>query len=105
MVIATRGHAENGTMESSYEQALERQRAAAARRVAERARERSEHEATLALPGGIAKADTPERIAKRLDRLRSQHAGARELTIERVINSSDFVDIRYLDAGAAAARA
>jgi endonuclease G, mitochondrial len=106
MVITTGGQSRNGTMES-YERARERQREAAAERVAERLPERGEHEATLAKPGGIAEADTPERIAKRLDRLNSLHAGEREpeTMIEKVINTADFVGIRYLDAGVAAARA
>ena len=104
MVIATRGHAQSGTMDA-YQQARERQRSAAAERIAKRAPERIGHEATLTLPGGIAVADTPERIAKRLDRLSSQNPSERKLTIEKVINTPDFVDVHFLEAGAAAARA
>src|SRR5215216_7423651 len=84
-----------------------RQREAAAQRVVERTTERRAHEATLARPGGIAAADTPERIAKRVDRL-NRHYGyevAGEATLEKIINTADFVGIRYLDAGVAAARA
>jgi endonuclease G len=94
------------TMES-YERERERQREAAAQRVAERTPARTEHETVLARPGGIAEADTPERIAKRLDRLARHYGAARgpEPTIERIINTADFVGIRYLDAGVAAARA
>jgi endonuclease G len=106
MVIATLGQAGNGKVDS-YELARERQREAAAERVNERAAERSEHEATLARPGGLAEADTPERIAKRLDRL-NRHRGLErepETMIERIVNTADFVGIHYLDAGAAAARA
>jgi len=110
MVLTTGGHAGNSTMES-YEQARELQREAAAERIAERATERGEHTAALARPGGIAEADTPERIAKRLDRLSSYCGGdvpaaadGPEL-LERIINTADFVGIRYLDAGVAAARA
>ena len=89
---------------AAFELERERQSEAAAQRVAARTQERTDHEATLARPGGIAEADTPERIAKRLGRL-NEHRGARETMIERVINTADFVGIRYLDAGVAAARA
>ena len=94
----------------SYEQGREQQREAAAERMAERTTQRGEHEAALAGPGGIAAADTPERIAKRLDRL-SRYCGddapAAEgaALLEKIINTDDFVGIRYLDAGVAAARA
>ena len=88
-----------------YERERERQREAAAQRVAERTPERADHEATLAEPGGIAAADTPERIAKRIDRLNDRRGDGRETMIERIINTADFVGIRYLDAGVAAARA
>jgi endonuclease G len=90
-----------------YEHERARQREAAAQRVVERTTERRVHEATLARPGGIAAADTPERIAKRVDRL-NRHYGyevAGEATLEKIINTADFVGIRYLDAGVAAARA
>src|ERR687895_467868 len=48
-----------------------------------------------------------KRIAKRLDRLNEHYGDERggETTIERIINTADFVGIRYLDAGVAAARA
>src|SRR5215204_2433859 len=84
-----------------------RQREAAAQRVVERTTERRAHEATLARPGGIAAADTPERIAKRVDRLASCYGYevAGEATLEKIINTAGFVGIRYLDAGVAAARA
>ena len=98
----------------SYEQERERQQEAAARRVAERTDARTEHEAALARPGGLADADSPERIAKRIDRLTryytdrelppSNGAGPGKL-LEKIINTADFVGARYLDAGVAAARA
>jgi endonuclease G len=120
----------------SYAEGRDRQHEAAAERIAERTTTRSEHEAALA-SGGIAAADTPERIAKRLDRLSRYYAGAEpppasgataepeammeeaiervgaivgdggepEKLLERIINTADFVGIRYLDAGVAAARA
>jgi endonuclease G, mitochondrial len=90
-----------------YENERVRQREAAARRVVERTGERRDHEATLARPGGLAVADTPERIAKRVERLRRYYGDRveREASLERIINTADFVGIRYLDAGVAAARA
>jgi endonuclease G len=91
-------------------------------------------------PGGIAVADSPDRIAKRLARLdahrhgadpaAAEAAGQAELVtaaalaqpeggpagltapqrgvgvvLEKVINEANFIDIRYLEAGVAAARA
>jgi len=95
---------------------------AAARRFEARTSERKEKMGRLA--AGAAVADTPERVAKRTDRLRRHRAGeqlrsapvmmpatesavesAAGVMLERVINSADFVDIRYLEAGVAAARA
>ncbi|XVQ07527.1 DNA/RNA non-specific endonuclease [Spirillospora sp. CA-255316] len=97
-----------------YERELERQREAARRRVAERAAERRGQESALTSPGGVATADSPERIAKRVDRLSRFYAdgdllepGAAERAarLERIINTVDYVGVRYLDAGVAAARA
>jgi endonuclease G len=53
----------------SYEQARDRQRDAAAERVSARTEARLGNEAVLVEPGGLARVDTEERIAKRLDRL------------------------------------
>ena len=103
----------------SYDEQRRKQNDAAAERVAARTPERHENVAALAGPGGIATADTPERIAKRVDRLTRYYAGATplpaavaaaagaapEVLLEKIINSADFVGIRYLDAGVAAARA
>jgi endonuclease G, mitochondrial len=103
-----------------YEQELQRQRDAAAARVESRTPERLHNVETLARPGGIAEADTRERIAKRLDRLSRYYADdtvpspagilegdSREPAklLEKIINTADFVGIRYLDAGVAAGRA
>ena len=100
MVITVDGHQPVG----SFARENVRQQEAAARRVAERTGTRTEHEAVLAQPGGIEKADTPERIAKRVDRLTRVHDRA-DTGLEKIINTADFVGIRYLDAGVAAARA
>ncbi|RSN64387.1 DNA/RNA non-specific endonuclease [Actinomadura sp. WAC 06369] len=90
-----------------------RQQEAAARRVAERAERRRGNERVLAAPGGIAEADTPERIAERIDRLNRFHgagklvepaAAAPAARLEKIINTVDYVGVRYLDAGVVAAR-
>ncbi|MGW6376991.1 DNA/RNA non-specific endonuclease [Rhodococcus sp. NPDC055112] len=114
----------------------QRQAEAAARRARERAPQRGEHVSVLSGPGGVAAADTPERIAKRLDRLSRYYAGEEpsapptadppetvveealnrisdvadvdgspEIVLEKIINTADFVGVRYLDAGVAASRA
>ncbi|GAA3442852.1 DNA/RNA non-specific endonuclease [Planomonospora venezuelensis] len=98
---------------TSIELLVERQAEAAARRVAERAARRHEHESALASPGGLAAADTRERIGKRIERL-SRFYGDGDLIggdvpgaaaqLEKIINTADFVGVRYLDAGVAAAR-
>ncbi|QDQ90959.1 endonuclease [Rhodococcus sp. WB9] len=94
-----------------FEAERQRQRDAAELRARERAPQRGEHVDALNGPGGLAAADTPERIAKRVDRLgRYYAAGDRESDtlpdqlLEKIINTADFVGVRYLDAGAAAAR-
>ncbi|MUN42720.1 DNA/RNA non-specific endonuclease [Actinomadura litoris] len=92
-----------------YESGREQQRDAAARRVSERAPARRGHEAALASPGGIASADSPERIAKRVGRLgrfyREGDAPDPAAHLEKIINTVDYLGVRYLDAGVAAARA
>ena len=99
-------------MIQAYQQERERQQDAAAQRVAERTECRHEHAEALAGPGGLAAADTPERVAKRVDRLNRYYgdlppvngAGPEGL-LEKIILTADFVGARYLDAGVAAARA
>jgi endonuclease G len=122
------------------------QDAAAAARVAARTGVRDEKRAILRRRGGIADADDPVRIAKRLSRLARYHgvgdvpavpgdvsdedaralldATARRvaqsprvpaiepatadspgIVLERIINNSDFLEVRYLDAGQLAERA
>jgi endonuclease G, mitochondrial len=113
----------------------EQQNEAAQRRVAEREVPRLEHEEALASPSSLAQANTPERIAQRLDRITRYRAGdelpettpaaapdqlvaqaierapevpdsaTREELLEAIINTADFVGTRYLDEGVAAARA
>ncbi|MEW2355701.1 DNA/RNA non-specific endonuclease [Spirillospora sp. NPDC029432] len=95
------------------EREQEHQRDAAARRVAERVPERRGNESVLASPGGVAAADTAERIAKRVDRLsrfygdgslREPGGAVPGTRLEKIINTVDYVGVRYLDAGVAAAR-
>jgi endonuclease G len=122
------------------------QDAAAAARVAARTGVRDEKRAILRRRGGIADADDPVRIAKRLSRLARYHgvgdlpavpgdvsdddaralvdATARRVAqsprvpaiapaeadspgvvLEKIINNSDFLEVRYLDAGQLAGRA
>ncbi|MCW2557635.1 MAG: hypothetical protein JWP55_1599 [Mycobacterium sp.] len=113
----------------------EQQKAAVQRRVAERVVPREEHEEALKSPTSLAEANTPERIAQRLDRITRYRAGdvmpettpavapdqlvaqaidrakevddsaTREDLLEAIINTPDFVGCRYLDEGVAAARA
>jgi endonuclease G, mitochondrial len=113
----------------------DKQKEAVQRRVAERAVPRREHEAALESPSSLAEANTPERIAQRLDRITRYRTGGvmpettpagppeqlvaqaidrarevpdsatREDLLEAIINTADFVGTRYLDEGVAAARA
>jgi endonuclease G, mitochondrial len=137
----------SGSATASYEDALRAQTAAAAERIKARTRTREENVERIET-GGIAAANPPERLTKRLDRLSRYYAGDRlpatpadarvaepeavlatfrkrrfsreapaavvEATsapgdagkvLERIINTSDFLDIRYLEGGVAAARA
>lgn len=126
-----------------HDEELAFQEAEAERRYGEREAERLETIAVLAQPGGIAFADTPERVAKRADRLMRYYAGEElpqrpadvpvaapeellanalerapipteasapeeeraGVVLEAIINTRDFVDIRYLESGVSAARA
>lgn len=88
----------------------EGQREAAARRFAERLEARRRQIAILEQPGGLAAADTPERVAKRVRRLSRYYADAEllaapEAGLEKIINTVDLVGVRYLEAGVAAGRA
>ncbi|WP_395103856.1 DNA/RNA non-specific endonuclease [Actinomadura sp. SCN-SB] len=85
----------------------------AARRVAEREPVRRENE-TVLRSEGVAAADSSERIAKRIHRLNrfygdggllEPEAAGPAARLEKIINTVDYVGVRYLDAGVAAARA
>jgi endonuclease G, mitochondrial len=106
---------------SAYESAVREANEAAARRVRAQTAERTDK---IARMGAVGLADTPERLAKRADRLRRYRRGEQlrsapvavpvpdsetmavgGVGLEKVINSADFVDIRYLEGGVAASRA
>ncbi|REE73077.1 endonuclease G [Rhodococcus wratislaviensis] len=105
------GQSQRAMPGGTFEAERQRQRDAAERRARERAPQRGEHVDALNGPGGVAAADTPERIAKRVDRLGRYYGNGGwesdalpEQVLEKIINTADFVGVRYLDAGAAAAR-
>ena len=105
------GQSQRAMPGGTFEAERQRQRDAAELRARERAPQRGEHVDALNGPGGVAAADTPERIAKRVDRLGRYYGNGGwesdalpEQVLEKIINTADFVGVRYLDAGAAAAR-
>ena len=144
-LVGSASHREPDRPVTSFEVRQRAQAEAAASRLASRASDRREAIDTLKGPDGLARADAPERIAQRLDRLTRYYAGeplpaapgdtpaaepeavlataldrgklpprtavagepltAAGVVLERIINTPDFVDIRYLEAGTAAARA
>uniref|UniRef100_UPI003D926D6A DNA/RNA non-specific endonuclease n=1 Tax=Gordonia sp. B7-2 TaxID=3420932 RepID=UPI003D926D6A len=101
--------------------------AAAARRLQDRSTSRRQHEEVLARSNGLAEADDPERIRKRLARIADYYSptaqaqpqptielgveetaaavAAPSAELERIINTADFLGVRYLDDGVLAARA
>src|SRR5690349_15133007 len=99
------------TPAGTFEAERQRQHDAAELRARERAPQRGEHVDALSGPGGVAAADTPERIAKRVDRL-GRYYGESDWeadtlpgrVLEKILGTADFVGVRYLDAGVAAAR-
>lgn len=105
------GQSQRAIPGGTFEAEWQRQRDAADLRARERAPQRGEHVDALNGPGGVAAADTPERIAKRVDRLGRYYGNGDwesdalpDRLLEKIINTADFVGVRYLDAGAAAAR-
>jgi endonuclease G, mitochondrial len=108
---------------NSFEAERKKQRDAAARRIASRTDEREQKRAAIEAPLGLVEADDPERIATRIDRLSRYYPDVRPVSptalarhdrdavraagavLERIINTPDFVDIRYLEGGTKAARA
>lgn len=94
---------------------------AARQRMQARRTTRTINATALAGPDGLVKVNELERVAKRMDRVRayrentepsgaapevaSASAGATEVQLEKIINTPDFLEVRYLDEGVAAARA
>jgi endonuclease G, mitochondrial len=94
-----------------------------AARVAERTRIRRRRIRALAGEHGLARADAPERVGARIDRLSRAYPDVRPVDparlragdpdavaaagaiLERVIGTEDFVGVRYLQAGVVAGRA
>ena len=103
-------------------EAAARQDGQAAERVAERAGQRQERIEAIR-SGRLVAVDEPIRIATRIERLSRYYPSVRPVSpaalqagdpaavaaagaiLERVINTPDFVDVRYLEAGAGASRA
>jgi endonuclease G, mitochondrial len=101
----------------------EKQRREAEKRVAKRSDERGRKIDQIRTPGALSEADSPERVLSRIDRLSRYYPDVRPVSpagvlagrenalaaagaiLERVINTPDFVDVRYLEAGSRAARA
>ncbi|WP_328418414.1 DNA/RNA non-specific endonuclease [Micromonospora sp. NBC_00389] len=91
-------------------------------RVASRVVQRREKIDTLRLPGGIARADEPDRVATRIDRLSRHYPDVRPVSptairagepaavaaagaiLERIIQTNDLLGVDYLDGGVVAAR-
>lgn len=112
----------------TYQEDRRKQQDAAAARVRAMDDEREQIIEVLNLPGGIALADSPERIATRIDRLSRYRADVRPVTpqeveaglaaaldvsaerpvavdpatavLERVIGTADFLGVAYLEVGA-----
>jgi endonuclease G len=112
-------------MKQSLEDARRRQQDGAVRRFAKRAKERERNVEALEQPGGLAKVNSPEDLAQRLDRVKRYIAGqplpttaaevpAAEvapfgegtgIVLEAIIDTPDFVGVRYLEQGVVAGRA
>jgi endonuclease G len=113
-----------GAGQSEYARELRRQQDAASERMHARSTTRITNTTALAGPDGLVKVNEFDRVANRMDRVRAYRAntepsgtagaapeiaaasaGATEVQLERIINTPDFLEVRYLDEGVAAARA
>jgi endonuclease G len=110
---------------TELEDARRRQEEAAKRRFDEQAAHRQENIEALHHSGGLAEVNTPEELARRLDRVTRYFGGelptseaqvpaAAEqapsavragIVLEKIINTADFVGVRYLGEGVAASSA
>ncbi|HEY5990017.1 MAG TPA: hypothetical protein VIV12_27075, partial [Streptosporangiaceae bacterium] len=107
---------------SALDEASASQHDAAAERVRMRAGQRRRKIEAIRT-GRLVEADEPIRIASRIDRLSRYYPGVRPVSpsalnandpkavaaagavLERIINTPDFVDVRYLEAGTRAGHA
>jgi endonuclease G len=108
---------------SSFDDELDGQQRAAQKRMAQRHSTRVANEATLQGPDGLIKVNELDRVANRVNRVTAyqeniEPAGSAEAApevftapasdtqaqLEKIINTADFLGVRYLDEGAAAAR-
>jgi endonuclease G len=108
---------------ASFDSGRRKQDDSAADRVSGRSKDRKARIKELQTPGGIARADDPQRVATRIDRLSHYHPDVRPIppseivaedpeamraagaVLERIINTEDFLGVGYLEGGVAAARA
>jgi endonuclease G len=108
-------------MGATFHESYAEQRRSAAERVEAGASERRKRSLAPSRPGGIVEADTPERIASRIDRLSRYYSDVRPINpcdvaaekpeameaaravLERMIKTQDFVDVRYRRPGYAPA--
>jgi endonuclease G, mitochondrial len=108
---------------ASFDSGRREQDKSAAGRVSGRTKDRRARIKELRTPGGIARADDPQRVATRIDRLSHYHPDVRPIppseivaqepeamraagaVLERIINTEDFLGVGYLEGGVAAARA
>jgi endonuclease G len=138
----TRASTTGGVATAVLDDLLQSQRSAAEERFRDRRPDRKKQIEAMGRPDGLVLTNSPERVAKRIDRVIRLRAGeippqtpgtspqadpqevveaalerapdlrakvgtdgTPETVLEKIINTVDFVDIRYLEAGVAAARA
>ena len=94
--------------ESDFHRLHRQQQEAATERMQQRQAERSANEQTLTTPDGLVKANEPVRVERRAERIANYSAQpeplAVEAQLERIVGTADFLSVRYLDDGVAAAR-
>lgn len=99
--------------ETDFDRRRREQELAAAERMRQREAERTANEQALDAPDGVARANDPLRMQRRRERManyrRQSEAAAAEVVtegqLERTVGTADFLSVRYLDDGVAAARA
>ncbi|ANW67291.1 endonuclease [Mycobacterium sp. djl-10] len=98
--------------ESEFDRLHREQQEAAAERIRHREAERAANEQALQGPDGIARANDPLRVERRCQRMSKYRAQSllpvaevSPATLEKVVGTADFLSVRYLEDGVAAARA